>query len=134
MKDKLKPCPFCNKDKVAESLGIKKYIRYVKQRVRIVRLDCAICSDNQISYFDSLNRAINEYESTHKIYIKYLIGKLNFNEVKNILGEPDRQVLRYLERQRKLLIDYLQEKEIEYFAKYPFEDEITINTKVDYER
>ena len=122
------------KDKVAESIGIKKYIKYVKERVKFIRLSFVNCSDNQINYFDSLSNAIDEYAETHRVYIKYLSAKLNFNEVKNILGENDRQVFRYLEKQRKSLIDYLQEKEIEYFAKYPFEDEITLNKKVDYER
>lgn len=122
------------KDKVISSLGIKKYIKYVKERVKFIRLSFVNCSDNQINYFDGLSNAIDEYAKTHRVYIKYIIGKLTIDEVKNILGESDRQVFRYLERQRKFLFDYLQEKEIEYFAKYPFEDEISLNKKVDYER
>lgn len=121
--------------KVAESIEIKNYIRYIKQRVKLVRLECVNCSDNQINYFESLSNAIDEYANTHKVYIKYIIGKFTFDEVKNILGENDRQVFRYLERQRNLLINYMQENEIEYFAKYPFDDEISLSRiKVDYER
>lgn len=122
------------KNKVAESIGIKNYIRYVKQRAMFVRFDCLSCSDNQISYYDNLNKAIDEYASNHKLYVKYVIGKLTFNELKDLLGETDRQVFRFLESQRKLLIEYLQEKEIEYFAKFPFDDKIIISEKVDYER
>ena len=122
------------KDKVIQSLGMKKYIKYVKERVKFIRLSFVNCSDNQMNYFDSLSNAIDEYANTHRVYIKYIIGKLSFNELKNILGETDIQVFRYLERQCEKLFEYLQEKEIEYFAKYPFEDEITLNKKVDYER
>ena len=122
------------KDKVAESVGIKKYIKYVKERVKFLHLEFINCSDNQINCYDCLSNAIDEYANSHRVYIKYIIGKLTFNELKNILGENERQVFRYLERQRKKLFEYLQEKEIEYFTKYPFEDEITLNKKVDYER
>jgi hypothetical protein len=64
----------------------------------------------------------------------YVMNKLTFEDVKATLGEQDRQVFRYLERQRKLLIDYITEKEIECFAKYPFEERIKITGDVIDER
>lgn len=60
------------------------------------------CSDNQISYFNSLSESIDNFAKNHKLFMKYTIGKITFEEVKSILGEKDRQVFKYLERQRKL--------------------------------
>lgn len=109
-------------DKKAESFGIRKYIRYVKQRSKLLQISCVNASDNQISYFNALSKSIDEYANTHKLYIKYIAGKLTFNELKAWIGESDRQAFRYLKRQRDLFVKYIQEKEIEYFAKYPFYD------------
>ena len=55
--------------------------------------------------------------------MKYTLHKITFEEVKSILGEEDRQVFRYLNRQREMLKNYLLEKEVEYFSKYPFEND-----------
>ena len=112
-----------NKSKRKEALGVKNYIRYVKQRVKILRLKGINVSDNQINYFDALNKSIDVYMSEHKLFVKYLIGKIKYEEVKTILGISDRQVFRYLSRQRKLLIEYITAKEIELFAKFPYEEE-----------
>ena len=66
--------------------------------------------------------------------MKYTLGKITFEEVKLILGEDDRQVFRYLNRQRELLKNYIQEKEVEYLSKYPFDDNGILNKEIDYER
>lgn len=107
---------------------------YVKQRVKYIRIGVLDCSDNQISYYNSLSESIDNFAKKHKLFMKYTLGKTTYEETKLILGEDDRQVFRYLHRQREMLINYLQEKEIEYFAKYPFNDKISLNKKVDYER
>ena len=110
--------------KTDESYGIKKYIQYIKSRTKLLKTSVVEASDNQISYFNAIYNAILIYSKTHKLYMRYVMHKLTFEDIKAILGEHDRQVFRYLERQRKLLIDYITEKEIEYFAKYPFEERI----------
>ena len=110
--------------KTDESYCIKKYIQYIKSRTRLSKMSIVEASDNQISYFNALYIAILIYSKTHKLYMRYAMHKLTFEDIKAILGEHDRQVFSYLERQRKLLIDYITEKEIEYFSKYPFEERI----------
>ena len=116
--------------KTDESYGIKKYIQYIKSRTKLLKISAVEASDNQISYFNALYIAILIYSKTHKLYMRYVMHKLTFEDIKAILGEHDRQVFRYLERQRKLLIDYITEKEIEYFAKYHFEERIKITGDV----
>ena len=123
-----------NKATVKKSIAIRKYIAYIKQRVEYIRMTVLDCSDNQISYFNSLSESIDNFAKNHKLFMKYTLGKITFEEVKLILGEEDRQVLRYLRRQRKLFMNYIQENESEYFNKYPFDDISTLNTEVDYER
>ena len=118
-----------DKSKVSEAIGIKEYIRYVRQTICLLRADVLKCSDNQCKYYISVGDSIEEYAKSHKLYIKYILQKVSFDEIKDLLGEEDRQVFRWAERQRKLLIDFIQEKEIEFFAKYPFYDEIKMEGK-----
>ena len=120
--------------KTDESYGIKNYIRYIKSRTRLLKMSIVEASDNQTNYFNALYIAILIYSKTHKLYMRYVMHKFTFEEVKATLGEQDRQVFRYLEKQRKLLIDYITEKEIEYFSKYPFEERIKITGDVINER
>ena len=120
-----------NKSTAEQSIAIRKYIRYVKQRVKYIRNRILDCSDNQISYFNAMDKVIDDFANNHKLFMKYTLGKITFEEVKLILGEDDRQVFRYLKRQRELLIDYIQEKEIEYLSKYPFNDNAIINMEID---
>lgn len=120
-----------NKSTAEQSIAVRNCIRYVKQRVKYFRMCVLDCSDNQISYFNSLSESIDNFARNHKLFMKYTLGKITFEEVKLILGEDDRQVFRYLKRQRELLIDYIQEKEIEYLSKYPFNDNAIINMEID---
>lgn len=123
-----------DKSTAEESIAIRKYIAYVKQRVMYIRMCVLDCSDNQISYFNSLCESIDSFTKKHKLFMKYTLGKITFEELKSILGEEDRQVFRYLNRQREMLKNHLREKEIEYFSKYPFEDAGILNKEICHER
>lgn len=121
-----------NKSKAEKSIAIRKYIAYIKQRVKYIRMTILDCSDNQINYYNALSESIDNFARNHKLFMKYTLGKITFEEVKLILGENDRQVFRYLSQQREMLINYIQEKEIEYLLKYPFKDNATLNKKINY--
>lgn len=110
------------KNKQTENLGIKKYIQYVKRRVLFLNFYCLKVYENQINYFEALSRAIDEYGSRHTLFMRYILGRISFNKLKNLLGEPDKQVFRYIKRQREMLKAYIVKKELECFANFPYEE------------
>jgi hypothetical protein len=111
----------CKRD---QSIKLKKYLRYVIQRVAYLKAGIYSCSDNQYNYFFNLLESIYEWSRHHKLFWKFLLGKLTLDQLKDLLGEPERQTFRYLQRQRENLINFIQTEEIKYYAKYPFEDKL----------
>ncbi len=86
------------KSKRKEATAIKKYIFYIISRVKLIKIEMVEVSDNQINYYESLYKAIKEYSKSHKLYMRYVLGKLTFEDVRKILGFADRDVFRYLAR------------------------------------
>lgn len=114
-------------DKVHEAEGIKEYVKYVKTRLSWINSGLLEVSDNQANFYKEINEKINEYARTHQVYLNYLFGRISSKKIETLLGETDRQVFRYLKRQRENLIEYIQEQELILYAKYPFNDELKIS-------
>ena len=108
-----------DESKVAKAIAIRKYISYIKRRVKYIKFGLLECSDNQISYFNALSESIDSFAKNHKLFMKYIVGKISFEETKSILGLNDRQTFKYLEKQREIFINYIQRKETEYLSKIP---------------
>ena len=108
-----------NIDLRKQALGIRRYIKYIRKMVIVVQLHDHF-SDNEAFYYKAMLNSLEEYAKTHKLYMNYLLGKIQYDTVKNMLGESDRQCFRYMQRQRQLLIVYIEQKEVENFARYPF--------------
>ena len=107
--------------------GIKRYIRDCRIRLKLIESDVINVSDNQWHYYKELNKCLTEYGKTHFLYYKYDTGKLEFSTLRNLLGVGERGAFRYLKRQRELFIEYISQKEIDLFAKYPFNDNARCN-------
>lgn len=105
---------------VKEAMAIKKYIFYVRSRVKLIKLGILLVSDNEWLYYQELFNLLNAYYKTHIIYLKYIMGKLDREKVKCLLGLRERAFYRYCKVQRDKLISFITEQETQLFAKYPF--------------
>lgn len=92
--------------KVKEAQGIKRYIAYIKQRIFLIKSGILFVSDNEFQYHIYLYNAVKEFAKTHRLYIKYILGRLDRETAKCILGFKERQFFRYCKAQRKYFIDF----------------------------
>ena len=107
-------------DKKKEALGIKRYIFYIRSRVKLIKLGILLVSDNEWCYYRELFNSLNAYYKTHIIYLKYIMGKLDREKAKFLLGLSERAFYRYCKVQRDKLISFITESERSLFSKYPF--------------
>lgn len=105
-----------------QTQALKDYINYLKRRVGYIKSGILEVSDNEINYCTELFKAILVYANKHKLYFWYLSGKLNVQSAMVILGTCERRFLVYAKRQRQALIEFIQDKEIELFAQFPFDN------------
>lgn len=106
--------------KVKEAQGIKRYIAYIKQRLFFVKSGVLLISDNEYQFYRYLLTAISDYAKTHKLYFRYILGRLDRESAKCILGFKERQFFRYCRTQRKSFIDFMEKQEEDAIALYPF--------------
>ena len=106
--------------KVKEAMAIKKYIFYVRSRVKLIQAGVLNVSDNEWLYYKALFDALNTYYKTHIIYFKCILGKIDSRRAQYLLGLTERDTFRFFARQRKKLILFIEEQETVLFAKYPF--------------
>ena len=105
-----------------EVLAIRRYIRYVTERVGFFRSGLLLGEDNEISYYCTIKKEIVEFMENHQVFCKYVFGKIDISGAKKILGIDYRRVLRFLKKQREKFINQIQEAEIVAFAKFPFKE------------
>lgn len=107
-------------DKKKEALGIRKYIFYIRSRVKLIQLGILLVSDNEWFYYRELFNSLNAYYKTHIIYLKYIMGKIDREKAKCLLGLSERAFYKYCKVQRDKLISSITKYETQLFAKYPF--------------
>lgn len=102
--------------------GLKEYLCYIERRLSCIKHQVIIVSPNQHKYYLAMKEDIKEYYKKHRLYGLYLSGKLDKETCIKFLGESERQLFRYISRQREKFIKYIAEKEVINFAKYPFSE------------
>lgn len=118
-----------NQSKREESLQLRKYIRYIITRVNYLKAGLYTCSENQYQFYLYLYESIKEWSKHHKIYWKFLTEKISSEEAQDLIGETERNLFRYMKRQRELLVKYIKEREEELITKYPFSDKLSRERK-----
>ena len=108
--------------KVKEAQGIKRYIAYIKQRIFLIKSGILFVSDNEFQYHIYLYNAVKEFAKTHRLYIKYILGRLDRETAKCILGFKERQFFRYCKAQRTCFIDFMEKQEEDALLLYPYSD------------
>lgn len=111
-------------DKKKESLAVKAYIRYVFQRVKYLKAGAVSCDeDNMYQFYLQLSKEIRIWLNKHKIWAMFILKRIDFEKVKNLLGLDERGTFRFFARQRKAFIEYFTKKEEELLKEYPFDME-----------
>ena len=115
-----------------QSTGLKKFIRYVNTRVILIENNMLEVEHNQYEYYKALRQEIIQFGETHKLFYSFMLGKIDHKKVMNILGCNERYAFRFMERQRKTMIEFIYEKEAQLFEKFPFSDnsEWSINKEI----
>ena len=106
--------------KLEEASAIRRYITYLRNRCRLIRAKYIQVEDNQRLFYTLLYKEIEEFGNNHLIFFSYIMGKMEFKKAKALVGIPDRDLFRLFEKQRKLLISFIEQKEKDLFEKYPF--------------
>ena len=109
-------------DTRSEVRSVKTYIRNLRLNVLYIKHYLYDTKSDEYKYYISMINAIDKYAKSHKLFYKYILGKITISGVKNLLGIPDREVYRYLEKQRKSFINFITTKEEELLKKYCIEE------------
>ena len=105
-----------------ELQGLRDYLAYIPMRLAYLKAQTdGKPTSNEWKYYVALYKAIKTWGSSHEVFFKYLIKKINFSKVVNLLGRNKRQCIRIVGTTRKMLVDYIQKQEALLREKYPFE-------------
>ena len=80
-------------------------------------------SDNEYFYLFNLYESIKNYGKDHKLFYAYSFGKLELSVLKQLLGVSETSALRFIAKQRERFIEFVQEQEIIWFSKFPFNND-----------
>ena len=119
---------FAGQKKEAESAknkkeieGLRNYLAYIPKR--LVYLEAINAKDsNEWTYYVELYESIKRWGKSHGAFFKYLVKRLKFEDVKDLLGVSERFAFRMIGKQRRALIDFITAQETSIREKYPFEE------------
>lgn len=106
-----------------ESLGLREFIHYVFNRIIYLKIAEGDISSNEYKYHCILWKRIKQWGAEHKIFFKYLMGDITAEQAQCCYGMFDRTFERITRKQRKELIEFIEEHERVLGERYPFPTE-----------
>ncbi len=103
-----------------ESTNIKKYLKYIPQRIAYLKMLMGDIPSNEYKFYCSLKKAIEQWGKAHVIFYGCLCGKITTKQAKSLYGVSERTLFRMMREQKKHLIKYIEEQEKLLSEKYPF--------------
>ena len=103
-----------------ELIGLREYINYISNRISYLKIFTVDIPCGEYKYYCLLRKRIKQWGETHIIFYKYLVGEIDMERAKALYGVSERQFYRISTQQRKKLIVYIEEQEVELSKRFPF--------------
>ncbi len=107
--------------------GINNYIRYINTRLMYADNNIISISSNEYYYFRTLFIRLKKWLKNHKLLDLYLHKRITIQEISKFANTTIRNAFRIVAKEEDAFIDYCTSEEIALFAKYPYEEDGTIN-------
>ena len=105
-----------------EDVGLKRYLLYIKDRLAFLKALSVKRDSNEYKYYFALQEAIKQWGKSHALFYGCLYGKIEVKQAADMCGVSKRTFFRMMSKQRKDLIDFIEEQERILGEKYPFTD------------
>lgn len=103
-----------------EDVGLKSYLLYIHQRVEFLKALSVNRDSNEYKYYLALQESIKQWGKSHAIFYGCIYGKIKVKQAADMCGVSKRTFFRMMSKQRKDLIDFIEEQECIWGEKYPF--------------
>lgn len=103
-----------------EATALRDFLAYIPTRIAYLKIFNSDVLSNEYKYYYELYKRIKEWGKSHRVFFKYLTGNIDMDEVKVLYGVNKRECFRIMSRQRKLLIQFIDNLENQLSVKYQF--------------